>query len=356
VAAGCQESGGPPAHVDSPASSEPVASASSDVVILTASNDIERLDVASAALRWKTPLGGIRQDGFAAHVMAVAGSGNHVVVLVRGSPSVVVFVDLSTGRVTARRELPPGLVYRGVDVGPASGRVYLFANRDVGPDRGGELGPLSEAVVVVLDSDLSNVLISQTVRSTYGFNWRVYRGAVDRDETRILLSYHGPDSTGVDLIHLNGTHLDNRCATSSAACIPSHGGFAVGSRVMFFATGSSPILRTDHDGNLLGDIDTGIEGEHIMELTLDGSQRFLFIAGSCLYSDGLFEVDTVTRTTRIVDPPRSDTCGERVMALSDSVLVVIDPHVVAIDRKTGRINHSLKFPTDPAVDGLVVGR
>lgn len=294
------------------------------------------------------------QTHFTAHVVGLTLDQKRVVVLVRGSTSSVVLVDVATGSLAARRQLAAGLAYRGLAVGAITGRIYVFSNRDVGPDRGPTHGPPSNAGVTVLAPDLSTVIYSQAVRNTQGFDWYVYEGATDSSETYMLLSYHGPDTTGVDLISIGANRLIDSCDGLGSGCIQSHGGFVVTAARLYFATGSSPILETTPSGVVVGQINTGIQNEHIMELKLDSSGDHIFIAGSCLYSGGLFEVDLKSKHTVTLASQGSNVCGERVLDSSGAMAVVIDPDVLFVSLPSGRLTRRLDGSGDPYVDGLAL--
>jgi outer membrane protein assembly factor BamB len=111
-----------------PTAVKPVT-ASAGVVIVTASNHLLSLSLTKRKVEWDIGLGGSPQSDFTAHLMAFTSDKARVAVLVRGSTSQVVIVDATTGRELARHSLATGLIYRGLDVGPISGRVYVFANR-----------------------------------------------------------------------------------------------------------------------------------------------------------------------------------------------------------------------------------
>jgi hypothetical protein len=325
----------------------------SDLLVLTASNDLERVSL-DAKVLWRTGLGGASQLHFTAHLMAFTSHHRYVVVLVRGPVGEVLTIDLATRAAVHRRQLPAGLIYRGLDVGPVTGRVYVFANRETGPDRGPIQGPPSDAVVLVLTSDLASLVMSQTVRTSSGFDWYIYQGGLDPSETHLLLSYHGPDTTGVDVISVAGDRLQDQCTQPQYGCIRSHGGFVFSGGNILLTTGSSSVLETDQSGQTIREIDTGIENEHIMEMEADRGGRHLLIAGSCLYGRGLFELNLTTFRTDTLDRQGSDVCGERVLVASDSRVAVIDPDVLIIDLTNGRTQNRINALSDSVIDGLAV--
>jgi hypothetical protein len=335
------------------AASTPVkpVTTSSGVVILTASNHLLRLSVTKAKFEWDIGLGGSPQSDFTAHLMAFTSDKTRVAVLVRGSTSQVVIVETTTGRELARHTLATGLIYRGLDVGPNSGRVYVFGNRELGPDRGPTQGPPSDAVVTVLTTDLT-LLVTQTVRPSAGFDWFVYQGASDPSESHLLISYHGPDTTGIDVIAIDGDRLVDPCTKPGEGCIRSHGGFLSTAGHLYVATGSSPVIETDTAGIAVREIETGISNEHIMELAIDSTLSQMFIAGSCKYSSGLFAIDLRSLTVKTLAKQFSKVCGERVFITGQSKLVVLDPDASIVDARTGRVELRLQA-NGTAIDGIV---
>jgi hypothetical protein len=343
----------PASNSRSGASPQAHTEAAPDLAVLSASNRLQRFSTASHVDKWKVDLGGEMQSSFTAHVLAPAHDSRQVVVLVRGVNSDVTVVDWASGRVLQRRHLAGGLVYRGLDVGSVSGRIYVFANREVGPDRGPDKGPPSDAVVVVLSPDLATVSQSQTVRRSAGFNWLVYRGGLDSSERHLLVSYHGPDTTGVDIIDvMDAGLLKNPCADPNRTCVQSHGGFVSDGSFIFFTTGSSLLIETDESGRLIKMMETGIENEHLMEVAADGRGLQLLIPGSCLYSGGLFEFDLGLEKTTVIAKQRSTVCGERAIGLPDSVIAVVGPDVLLVDRQSGAAKYRQVQTGDAAVDVL----
>jgi hypothetical protein len=346
----------PASNSRSGASPQVQTEAAPDLAVLSASNRLQRFSTASHVDKWKVELGGGMQSSFTAHLLAApAHDSRQVVVLVRGVNSDVTLVDWPSGRVLHRRHLPGGLVYRGLDMGSASGRIYVFANRKVGPDRGPDKGPPSDAVVVVLSPDLATVSQSQTVRRSAGFNWLVYRGGLDSSERHLLVSYHGPDTTGVDVIDVTDAGLlKNRCPDPNRTCVQSHGGFVSDGSSIFFTTGSSLMIETDESGRLIKTIDTGIENEHLMEVASDGRGLQLLIPGSCLYSGGLFEFDLGLQKTTVIAKQRSTVCGERAIGLPGSVIAVVGPDILLVDRQSGAAKYRQAHTEDAAVDVLAL--
>jgi hypothetical protein len=76
--------------------------------------------------------------------------------------------------------------YRALDIGPVTGRVYVFGNHS---ERAG-------LIFTILDS--AGMETVETFRITLPpFNWWIYQAGVSTDEQRLFVSYHGsPNFTG----------------------------------------------------------------------------------------------------------------------------------------------------------------
>ena len=332
----------------------PLPATSGDIVLMTAANHLERLSIATGSSVWDIPLGGEAQLPFTHHVIALTPDQRRLAALVRGPQSEVVIAEVQSGAVVSRRVLPSGVTYQGLDVGPRSGRVYVFGIRETGPSRGPTKGPPAEALVSVLAPDLASLVAVATVRPSAGFNWSVYQAEVDPSEFHVLMSYHGPDTTGVDMLTLDGDRLVQPCAQAGIGCIESHGGFVLRRERVFLATGGARIIEADATGQTLRVIETGIENEHLMEFALDSTGSKLFFAGSCKYSRGLFVVDLATSKTMALAKQRSQTCGERILVAGESRLVIFDPDILFVDAVTGHVDFHQSAGLDPPIDGLVL--
>lgn len=127
--------------------------------------------------------------GSVSHFLAMSVDGKTLFALVpaaRGEPQSVVELAAATLEVERRHPLPAGIVLRGLELGPRSGRLYLLGNR----------GGLGAPVLVVLDPSDGAVLDRMTIRPARGRDWYVLDGAVSADEQYLAVSYHGEDTTG----------------------------------------------------------------------------------------------------------------------------------------------------------------
>jgi hypothetical protein len=232
----------------------------------------------------------------------------------------------------------PGIFYRGLAAAAGGTRLYLFGNRVRGPDRGpGPHGgfPL-DAVVTVFDLSVGKPVVTYDARLYDGNSWYVWQGASSPDGQLLLLSYHGPDTTGIDSFRIQAGELE-RCATAGRAnvgCIGSHGGFGVqADDVLALGAADADLAEFDFAGHELRRFNVDLPGNHLMDLTLDRSGH-AFIEGSCGYAGGLSRIDIETGSVHVLRPAHSGSsgqpwanddsiCGERVAIISSSALALV---------------------------------
>jgi hypothetical protein len=231
------------------------------------------------------------------HLLAFSGDGRRLFALLPGTPGLLAVLDVATATVRATyRPDTPGLAYSGLAVGPVSGQIYLFGERD------------GAALVVRLDPDNGHATATWTARQAEGRTWTVYQGAVAPDERALYLSYHGPGTTGIDRFDL-GEGGFRACADHTpppVACIGAHGGFALYGDGILTSTGDSPVLLTlDEAGEIRGGVDTGLDGNHMLAFAIDAQTRRVYSVGSCDYVPGF----SVVGLDRPGFPTRSATPG-----------------------------------------------
>lgn len=303
------------------------------------------------------------------HYMALGDNGSTLYVLASAAARVAV-IDVATTRMRATYSLPKNGVYRSLAVGRRTGRLYLYGN------------DAKDVRVLVLDPDSGARLETWRLVRPGGYNWWVYQGEVSPDERELYISYHGADTTGIDRFRIVGGRLE-RCeaaAAPGAGCISAHGGFTLHESHLLVATGDRIVLKMDADGKERGAVDTGLDGNHLMEFVVDQQRGRLYAVGSCAYSGGFSATDLrgagVPTTPTIPgewrwlstpEPPRvkirgHEPCGERLALSSDSVLVVgrtakpvpgTGPgELQFVDVRTGRVTRSVGTSSEP-VDVLV---
>jgi hypothetical protein len=294
--------------------------------------------------------------------MAVSQQRNQLVALLSEGvpgPDSIAFVDIPTLRVRATRSVPVRDVrYRGLELGRQSGRIYLFGNRIVGPDGGPEHGPPSDAVVTVLDPSGTEVIFNWTVRPSLGRNWTVLRGALASDERQIFLSYHGPDTQGMDVLSVGPSGFQQCVSVSdpSSGCIRLHGDFEFYRGGYLAATGGPEIQQLSSSGKVQRALNTLLENNHLMEFAIDLSNSKLYAVGSCSYVPGLSAVSLTSGQTQMLDRLGGTVCGERVVLGPVPVLIVLQFQLQApdsqgallvIDGRNGKVLRRVTTPTAP---------
>lgn len=273
----------------------------------------------------------------------------------------IAVVDPTRLRVTERWRLPRSVAYRAVVVGPRSDKLYVFGNRANGK---ATMGLGEDAVVTVVLPHSGEVLWSQTVRRAGGRDWYVYAGGVSPDEKRLLLSYHGADTTGIDVVELaGGSHT--RCEPAgprrpSQACLVTHGDFVLYHGRVIATIGEPPKIReVTLDGRVIRSYDSRLRGNHLMEFAADLPHDKIYPIGSCDYSGGLSVIDLTTGSTHVLVPAswnktgdgsKTDVCGSRARYLPGAhaiALAAVDSLRYA-DARTGAVQHSVHLPAEVA--------
>jgi hypothetical protein len=283
------------------------------------------------------------------------------------APDRVAVLDPATLRLRASYPLDAATTYRSLALGARSGRLYLFGNR---------AGPHGQAALVAtLDSASGRVLDRWVVRPAGGRNWLVYRGIATADERHLVVSYHGSDTTGADVLGLAGGRLAHCPAGPPwAGCLPGvHGDVvAVGDRLLATTGDAQRVEELTLDGRVLRRWASGLAGNHLMELAVDAAGR-AYAIGSCGYAGGLSVIDLDTGPARPLAAPVAGgglagapptVCGERIEAGLRGLLVVAKrgrpvptPQspgaLLLIDAQDGRLLHTIPTPSEP-VDLMLV--
>jgi hypothetical protein len=178
----------------------------------------------SGAVTSRRRLGRAPAEPLGAKYLAADGAGDLRAIVPGDQRDELVFLD-RRGDIVRRVPLPSGIHFRALEVGQSSGRHFLAG--EVETDRVTEFdGPARSAVAAVL-SPTGDLLATSTLREPgddtvqgASFDWHVYDIAVDREERRIFVSYHGPNTAGADRIAYDGREL-KRCEAplSSTGCI-----------------------------------------------------------------------------------------------------------------------------------------
>lgn len=297
----------------------------------------------------------------------------------RKEASLLTVIDVSTARVQNRYPLPERVSFRSLAVGPKTGRLYLFGNRPAEAaqgtrdDQGGQ-----DTIVAVLDAGVGKVRRIETIRKAGGRSWIMPWTDVSLDEEYLFVSYHGADTTGADWIEVTSRGLERcrRKAPAGQGCIAGHGNVEAYGDHLLIATGTPQINETTRAGKVVRELDTKLEGNHLMEFAVDTATDRLYAVGSCGYTGGLSRVDLDTGQAKLLAPTRSGlgtpsvreraVCGESVAAGPESLLVVgktLMPvpqpdargSLLLIDGDTGEKIRTVRTPSEP-VDVVATGQ
>jgi hypothetical protein len=230
-------------------------------------------------------------------LLAAAPDGKTVLALIRtvsGRDSVAV-IDAQSLQTRCSHPLEDGVRYSGLLLG-RSGRFYAYGAKRVGSSRW-------DAVLTIGDARTGELKASHTLRRAvthgsphYGKSWLVYGGALSADERRLVLSYHGGDTTGADWFRISptfdisaGRMAERRCVDRPPRwpCGPGrtdvprvHGAVtAVGARFVA-ATGASDLLELDRGGHGVGRLWVRDNKSHLMDFALDDDRRHVYVS-SC---------------------------------------------------------------------------
>jgi hypothetical protein len=220
-------------------------------------------------------------------------------------------------------------------------------------------------VVTVLDPTGTELLYKWTARLSAGRNWYVLRGAVAADERQIFISYHGPDTQGMDIFSIGPSGI-KRCPSApdpSLGCIRLHGDFELYHDGFLAATGGPDILQLNSLGEVQRTLHTGLENNHLLEFAASAAAGELYAVGSCGYVPGLSAVDLTGGQGRLLVPLGGAICGERVVLGPDPLLVILDVSVpmpsvsepgalLFVDRRSGKTLVRAGTPSSP-IDALV---
>lgn len=240
----------------------------------------------------------------------------YVVVSEASGRARIALIDTATLRFASSIDLGGDLEYRGLALGPRTGRLYLFANQ-----RG-------DALVRVIDPSGSQPPQTWPGRKSDGRTWFIYQGAVSSDEAALYLSYHGPDTTGIDRFEIQPTGLI-RCSITTrpeSGCFLTHGPFALEGGVLTASMGEQPLAVLDPlTGARRSEYNVMLEGNHMPEFTIASGVGRIYAIGSCGYTGGLSMVDLASGQTQVLVASRTigAVCGERIVGLNDGSLLVV---------------------------------
>lgn len=286
---------------------------------------------------------------------------------VGGRRDSIAVVDPRTLAVRARFRLDRGVGYRGVLLARSTGLLYAYGSR-----KGRFVDPQTTfgeyaAVVTVFRAADGRILARWTVRPANRLEWWTYWAALSADERRLILTYHGSNTTGADVLTLSGTRFapcaPTRTAFPRSGCAGDvHGAAEAYGEGFVAATGGTRVVVLDERGEVVRRVRTGLQTHH-MDFALGEGGR-LFGIGPCGKIGGLWAVDLEDGRSVRLRPARGSTrlCGSRVIAARARLFVAtgggvppfvaIPPGVLILDQRSGRTLRRLRtsaFALDIAV-------
>lgn len=241
------------------------------------------------------------------------------------------------GRVSKRIALPHGVDFRAIEVGEATGRIYL-AGEAATSQRTKEGGPARSAIAVVLSPE-GNVVARRTLRRPGAggrlgpLDWQVHDIAVSPDEQNVFVSYHGFNTEGADRVAVSGGDLRRCRSRPTVACIARvHGAIDVDAKGLIATTGTPPLLGLfSEEGRPLRSWQSGVARAHLMEFARAGTRALT--VESCAKTGGMTVVDLRAGTAQVLHEPAPAAplrglparaiCGERISTASGSLIAVM---------------------------------
>jgi hypothetical protein len=266
---------------------------------------------------------GLRTDS--GPLLAATPDGRTVLALVRypvsGRAGVAV-VDARSLRARCSHPLERGVRYTGLLLG-RSGTVYAIGARRSGRSRW-------DSVLTMADAETGELLggrvlreADQTPRIRTGKGWSAYGAALSPDERRLVVSYHGGDTTGADSFRVwpgsrvSGEAPDGPSDRTDAGWV--HGAVAPTRAGFVAATGGNAMLRLDRRGRESGRFHLKGDLGHLMDFELDSRRRLVYVS-ECGARPGILRVELARG--RRTSAPSGDFCGPPLAVHADRFLVL----------------------------------
>lgn len=262
-------------------------------------------------------------------------------------------VALAPPTLAVRRSIAfaPTEVPRAVAVGGRTGRLYVaytvehpVAKRRDHP---------KDARLRILDPSGTTRLADILVRPAGRRSWWVYSLAVDEEELRAYVSYHGSDTTGLDTLNIRRMIRCRRPGHLVCWGQP-HGTVATVGDAVYTATGAPWIGEYAQDGTLRRRLETGLGNVHLMEFALTPARDRLYAASPCFLGSAFAAVELASGEATT---SRSRACGTSIAATQSSAILgsiskgVADPDrrgkLLIVDPLTGNVTRQRATPSEP---------
>jgi hypothetical protein len=328
---GEQEARSPAAQAEAPsfcpAARPPAVPTRPGIIVLDDAGRLTRFSVPGAdALRTRrlrpTPeLPGVAgaRLGLPGRYLARAPSGAEIVVLKRDVPparDALTILDARTLRPRCHFPLPRGNRYRAVAT--TGDRLIALGNRPAGEGR-------NAALYTVIDP-AGGPPQTRVVRPPSN-DWFVQAGAVAENGRDLILSYHGSDTSGADLVRLDAPDRKPK------GVYTVHGSAeAVGNS--FIATTGTDLVRVDAASGATRELDPHAEDVHLMSFAVDERGSSAYIS-ACGHPPSVNRLDLETGELHIL--PSGGECGDllgvvagRYAALAVAPGELFDPEAVRL--------------------------
>ncbi|WP_283136679.1 hypothetical protein [Rhizohabitans arisaemae] len=284
-------------------------------------------------------------------------------------PQSVVVVDPGSLEIRKRIPLTASDTYQVMVRGKRTGRLHLLG---VARD-----GKGWAPIMSVADPVTGEVLRRERLRVAKGRTWLPFSADLDDDERRLWVSYHGHDTTGLEVYRIGGDGIKrlpesdrlSQCAEESPdhGCVGLHGGVLRFDGLRYATTGGTEIVELTPDGRVHRRLDIApLARNHVMEMAVDRGSGRLYVLGSCLYATGLLAVDLGSGTHTVLAATRrggtehrgNDTvCGERGELHPGGLIVLLKPSptMIFVDVADGSVRERVELPSTP-VSFLVLSR
>lgn len=291
-------------------------------------------------------------QGGAGHSLAFSADGRTLWALSVTGQRLVALAPLT---LAIRRSIafPPTEVPRALAVGPRTGRLYVAytVERPV-PKRRDQP---KDARLRILDPSGTRRLADTLVRPAGRRSWWVYALAVDQEERRAYVSYHGSDTSGLDTLNIRDRRMTRCRRPGYLVCWGQpHGTVAVVGDNVYAATGAPWIGEYARDGTLGRRLETGLGNVHLMEFAVTPGGDRLYAATWCAFGLAFASVDVASGEAT---PLKSTACGNSIAATSTSAIVgsirrgVADPNrrgkLLVVDPATGDVVRQHMTPSEP---------
>lgn len=227
----------------------------------------------------------------------------------------VAVIDAESLALRCTRPLAQGVRHGGLLLGRS--RVYAYGVRRVERGRW-------DAVVTVSDLRDGALLGTRTLRqSTRGGgskDWFVYWAALSEDERRLVLSYHGSNTTGADSFRVSPragvSHPGLKRGTDSPW---THGAVTAVGGKFISATGTGHLRELDRNGRVTRRLVVEARKTHLMDFAIDRGRRLVYVS-SCGRNPAIQRVELAGAGRDTVSSGRF--CGTPLAVHADRYLVL----------------------------------